>query len=87
MIYKIIENYIQKLKPNDIERFAKNNGVILTPTEIEVFYLTIKKNWNTIIYKDPTPIFNEIKPKLNPQTYKKAEELFFCFKQKYQHYL
>lgn len=87
MIYKLIESYVLKLSPSDVDRFAKENGTTLTNDEINIFYNTIKKDWYTIIYEDPTPVFKEIKPKLNPQTYKKAEELFFYFKQKYQRFL
>ena len=87
MIYKLIENYIQKIKPDEIKTFAKENGIILTIEETNILYQTIKKNWYTIIYEDPTPIFLEIKPKLNEQTYKKVKELFLYFKQKYQRFL
>lgn len=87
MIYKLIESYMLKLSPNDVEKFAKNNGIFLTTEETSILYQTIKKNWYTIIYGDVKPIFNEIRPKLKPQTYQKAEELFFYFKQKYQKFL
>ena len=87
MIYKLIESYMLKLKPRDVEMFARENGFNLTAEETSIFYDTIKKKWYNIIYNDPKPIFEELKPKLNPQTYKKAEELFFYFKNKYQRFL
>ena len=84
MINKLIENYINRMNINDVDMFAKENGVILKQEELNIIYETIKQNWQTIIYGDYTSVFNNVKYKLSPSTYKKAEELFFYFKNKYQ---
>ena len=38
-------------------------------------------------FQNPTPIFKELKTKLNSDTYEKGVELFFSMKQKYQSFL
>lgn len=87
MVYKLIENYINQMNENDIDKFAKENGVILTSEEISIIYDTIKKDWNTIIYGNYSSIFDNLEGKINPNTLKKAEELFLYFKNKYQKFL
>ena len=82
MIYKLIENCISKLKPSDVEKFAKENGINLTSSETDVLYNTIKKNWYTIIYEDSTPIFIDIKTKLKDEIYISAIEELETAKEK-----
>ena len=87
MFNKLIENYINNMNVNDVDKFARKNGIILKNEELNVIYETIKNNWQTIIYGDYTSGFNSIKDRISPSTYKKAEELFFYFKDKYQRFL
>ncbi len=87
MFNKLIENYINNMNVNDVDKFARKNGIILKNEELNVIYETIKNNWQTIIYGDYTSVFNSIKDRISPSTYKKAEELFFYFKDKYQRFL
>lgn len=87
MFNKLIENYINNMNVNDVDKFARENGIILKNEELNVIYETIKNNWQTIIYGDYTSVFNSIKDRISPSTYKKAEELFFYFKDKYQRFL
>lgn len=87
MINKLIENYIRTMSIEDIDLFAKTNGIILTNKELDIFLKTIKKDWHTILYGDYQSVFQNIKPDLTPSTYQKAEELFLFFKNKYQRFL
>ena len=87
MISKLIENYVNKMTISDVNNFALSNNINLNNTELDIVYNTIKKNWYTLIYGDYTSIFNNIKDKFETDTYKKIEELFFYFKNKYQKFL
>lgn len=87
MISKLIENYVNKMTISDVKNFALSNNINLNNTELDIVYNTIKKNWYTLIYGDYTSIFNNIKDKFDTNTYKKIEELFFYFKNKYQKFL
>lgn len=87
MINRIIENYIKNMKKSDITTFAKKNNISLEDNELNIIYETIKKDWYTIIYGNYNEIFEEIKNKINEKNYKKIEELFFYFKNKYQKFL
>lgn len=87
MISKLIENYVNKMTISDVKNFALSNNINLNNTELDIVYNTIKKNWYTLIYGDYTSIFNNIKDKFDTDTYKKIEELFFYFKNKYQKFL
>ena len=87
MISKLIGNYVNKMTINDVKNFALSNNINLNNTELDIVYNTIKKNWYTLIYGDYTSIFNNIKDKFDTNTYKKIEELFFYFKNKYQKFL
>ena len=87
MISKLIENYVNKMTISDVNNFALSNNINLNNTELDFVYNTIKKNWYTLIYGDYTSIFNNIKDKFDTNTYKKIEELFFYFKNKYQKFL
>mgnify|MGYP004452413327 CR=1 FL=1 len=87
MISKLIENYVNKMTISDVNNFALSNNINLNNTELDIVYNTIKKNWYTLIYGDYTSIFNNVKDKFDTDTYKKIEELFFYFKNKYQKFL
>lgn len=87
MINKLIENYIRNMNVEDVRRFANDNGIYLNSNEINIIYKTIKEDWYTLVYGDQNIIFDKVRPKLNQETYKKAEELFFYFKNKYQRFL
>lgn len=83
----LIKQYIDKINENDIIRFACSNGITLKKEEVEIIQFHIKKNWKTLIHGNPEPIFQEVKTKLEPETYKKMIELYYFFKEKYQNYL
>ena len=87
MIKKMIENYIKNLTINDINEFATKNNIFLNNNELNLIYKQIKENWYTIIYKDPTPIFQNIKENINTDTYQKIITLYYSFYEKYKNYL
>lgn len=82
----LIKKYVDKLTTYDIEKFAKNNNIILTNNQINFFYNLIKENWEKIITNDNSILY-KIKNNFNNEEYKKIEKLYYEYKQKYQNYL
>ncbi|MGI6329819.1 MAG: hypothetical protein ACOXZR_03080 [Bacilli bacterium] len=78
----LIKEYIEQLKLKDIKEFAKNNGINLTNEETTIIYDYLKNHWRTIYYGNPKPILEELKERLNSQTYTKLENLYIYFKNK-----
>lgn len=87
MIEKLIIQYIDRMTLNDIDEFAKKNGIVLSHDEIDLIYYHIKTNWRTIVYGNPKPILNDLKSKVDDLTYQKIENLYAHFKNKYSTYL
>ena len=52
----LIEEYVNRLTRNDIERFALKQGIVLDNDELNIVYTYIKKNYKTIIYGNPKDI-------------------------------
>ncbi|MCI8445974.1 MAG: DUF2624 family protein [Bacilli bacterium] len=84
---QFIGNYVKKITKEDIVLFAKKNNIELDEKEVDILYEQLQKNWKVFLYENPTPIFKELKTKLNSDTYEKGVELFFSMKQKYQSFL
>lgn len=87
MIEKIIANYVHKLTKQDITNFALENQIVLTNEETILIYNTIQNHWKELIFQDHNTILNQIKSKINLNTYKKMEELIILYKRKYKNYL
>lgn len=78
----LIQEYVNRLKKDDITSFALKQGIILDNEEIDIVYNYIKSNYKTIIYGNPKEILQEIKNKVKPLTFNKIENLYIRFKDK-----
>ena len=78
----LIEEYVNRLKKEDISSFSLKQGIILDNDELDLLYTYIKSNYKTIIYGNPKDILLEIKSKVKPLTYNKIENLYIKFKDK-----
>lgn len=78
----LIKNYVEKLTEEDIENFAIKEGITLLEKEKRILYIYIKNYWETLLEKDSTFIFEELKEKLQPKTYEKVIELYNKYKKK-----
>lgn len=87
MYHFFIRKYIQNITDKDIINFAMAQGIKLSENEVNLFYHHIKQNWETVLYGDPTTLFQTIKSEIRPETYQKMIELYQYFKKKYQSYL
>ncbi len=87
MIEKLIKSYVSKLTLDEVDKFAKENGVILNDDELNMIFIYIKRDWKTIVHGNPRGILDDIKSKLDSSSYSKIENLYIFFKNKYQNYL
>ena len=78
----LIEEYVNRLKKEDVNTFALKQGIVLEEKELDILYTYIKSNYKTIIYGNPKDILLEIKSKVKPLTYNKIENLYINFKDK-----
>lgn len=83
----IIKQYIDKITKNDIYNFGIQNNIYLNTTELEEIYKYIKYEWQTIIFGDINPIFNNLEKKINEENLIKIKKLYFEFKKKYKNFL
>lgn len=84
---KLIKNYINNLKINNIKQFAINNNINLNNDEINIIYDVIKNNYKDILSDNYDNSFKILKNNLNEKSYEQIEKLFFKYKEKYQHLL
>ena len=87
MYHFFIRKYIQNITEKDIIKFALSQGIELSESEVKLFYHHVKQNWETVLYGDPTTLFQAVKSEIRPETYQKMIELYQYFKEKYQSYL
>ena len=78
----LIQEYVNRLTKNDIERFSIKQGITLDKEELDIIYTYIKSNYKTIIYGNPKDILLEIKSMVSDLTYNKIENLYMRFKDK-----
>lgn len=82
MNFFLIQKYIQKIAKQDIDTFAKNQGIILENSELEIIYYYIKNRYKEFFKGDDQKILYEIKNQVKPTTYNKIEELYNIYKNK-----
>jgi len=78
-MYKLIENYINKLTKEDIIKFSIKNNVVLNDIEVSYLYNIIKEKYKIILDGD-TSIFNDIKNNINEKAYNKIIDLYSIYK-------
>lgn len=82
-IYKeIVRKYINKLTKNDLEKFAKKNGIAYTNEELNIVYNFIVANYNELLNEN-IRVFERIKDKISPDLYKTLLNLYIEYKQRY----
>ena len=79
----LIQEYISRMTPTDVNNFALNNGIVLKDDELTLVYNHIIKNWRTIVYGNPRSILDDLKKNLDNVTYQKIETLYTRFKNRY----
>ena len=60
MFKGLIENYIQYLTPQLMEKYALQNGIILSPQEAKDAVDFIKQNYTVVLYQYSYPVIVEL---------------------------
>ena len=82
MNFYLIEEYVNRMRIEDVNKFALRQGIILNDDELNIIFTYIKNNYKTILYGNPKDILLEIKDKVSSLTYNKIENLYMKFKDK-----
>lgn len=82
MNFYLIEEYVNRMRKEDVNKFALRQGIILNEEELDTIFSYIKNNYKTILYGNPKEILLEIKEKVSSLTYNKIENLYMKFKDK-----
>ncbi len=78
----LIKKYIQKITKQDINTFAKNQGITLEEQETDIIDYYIKNKYKEFFSGNDLTILSEIKQQVKPTTYSKIEELYHTYKNK-----
>ena len=79
----LLEQYINRLRKEDINNFSLKEGVVLEDYELDIIYNHIKKDYKTVIFGNARSVLDEIKKKVKPLTYNKIENLYERFKNRF----
>lgn len=87
MFNRIIFKYIENITADDIKKFSLKENVQLSDSEINIILYYIKNYYNDLLYGDYNSIFEKIKSRINPTSYKKIFDIYLSYKSKYSKYL
>ena len=76
---QLIQQYINKLKKEDIIIFSQKQGINLTNNELDLIYYKIKDNSENIL-NNPLKEINSIKDNISINVYNKLIELYDKYK-------
>ncbi len=83
---KLIENYINLLTKENVEKFAIKNDIFLSDTELDYIFNLVKTKWKDIL-KDDEYYLKEIENNLSYNNFIKIKDLFLYYKNRYKGYL
>lgn len=86
MIKRYVQNYIKKLKYEDMVSYIKKENIYLTEEEYQFLFTYIKKNWE-LLFCNREQIFKDLKNSLSSNTYLKIEPILLSYQEKYKTYL
>jgi hypothetical protein len=79
----LLQIFIEKISKDDINDFARKQGVTLDENELDIIYEYLKKYWRTFYYGNPLSLLEELKAKLSSTTYAKIENLYMQAKERF----
>jgi len=83
---KLINEYVNRMTINDVNKFALQNGINLKDEELNLIFNYIKNDWRTICFGNPRAILDDLKNKLDCNSYSKIENLYMFFKNRYSNF-
>lgn len=86
MIKRYVQNYIKKLRYEDMISYINKENIYLTEEEYQFLFAYIKKNWE-LLFCSREQIFKDLKTSLSSTTYLKIEPILLSYQEKYKAYL
>lgn len=86
-MYNLIERYMNKISPLDVNNFAQKNNIYLSEEELQFTYQFIKKNWQPILANPNVLNLNRYKDKFSEENFVKIKKLIKEYSIKYKNYL
>ncbi len=83
----LIKNYVNNLTKEQIDIFAKQNNVFLSPNELDFTYKFVKKNYSIILSNYKNFDFSKYKNYYSQENYIKIQNLLNMYAQKYSQFL
>lgn len=83
---RLINEYVNRMNLEDVNKFALQNGINLKDDELKLIYTYIKNDWRTIVFGNPRSILDDLKNKLDQTAYSKIENLYTFFKNRYNNF-
>ena len=80
---RLINEYVNRMTMEDVNNFALQNGINLKEEELTLIFNHIKTSWRTIVFGNPRSILDDLKSKLDSNSYQKIESLYVYFKNRY----
>ena len=81
MIKKYVQNYIKKLRYEDMISYINKENIYLTEEEYQFLFAYIKKNWE-LLFCNREQIFKDLKTSLSSTTYLKIEPILLSYQEK-----
>ena len=79
----IIKDYINKLTEQEIIKYGKKYDIDISFEDAKVLYVYAKNYWREFYKGNPTELIQEIKEKIDPNTFNKLYRIYYNFKNKY----
>lgn len=80
----IIQKYVNMLNIDHIINYSNKQGINISNKDAKIIYDYIKKYWKRFYHEDAKDLLFELSNKLDINTYKKLEELYYETKKKIQ---
>ena len=58
---RLINEYVNRMNLDDVNKFALQNGINLKDDELRLIYTYIKNDWRTIVFGNPRGILDDLK--------------------------
>jgi len=86
-MFNIVDKYMQRLSITDVDNFAKNKNIILTPEELNFTYSFVKKNYKEMLQNPKLFNIDRYQNQYSPETFIKIKKVFTEYFSKYQRFL
>lgn len=86
-MFNIVERYMNNLKIEDVDKFAKSKNVNLSNEELTFTYEFVKKNYREILKNPKLFDLDRYQNKYSKENFGKIKKVFIEYFSKYQRFL